>query len=76
MKTSKFTNAVVIITGAASGMGQHMAVQAAQKGGYVIATDVNETGLAETQAMAHALGFSIQTFIQAASKPISSVTQL
>lgn len=61
MKTSKFTNAVVIITGAASGMGQHMAVQAAQKGGYVIATDVNETGLAETQAMAKALGFSIQT---------------
>ena len=61
MKTSKFPNAVAIITGAASGMGQHMAVQAAQKGGHVIATDVNEEGLAETQAMAKALGFSIQT---------------
>lgn len=61
MKTSKFTNAVVIITGAASGMGQQMAVQAAQKGGYVIATDVNEMGLAETQEMANTLGFTINT---------------
>jgi NAD(P)-dependent dehydrogenase (short-subunit alcohol dehydrogenase family) len=61
MKTSKFTNAVVIITGAASGMGQYMAVQAAQRGGYVIATDVNVKGLVETQAMAHSLGFTIET---------------
>ena len=60
MKTSKFFNSVVIITGAASGMGQYMAVQAAQKGGFVIATDVNEKGLAETQAMAKTLGCSIE----------------
>lgn len=55
-----FKNAVVIITGAASGMGQEMALQAAQKGGHVIATDVNEKGLAETQAMAQANGFTIE----------------
>lgn len=59
MKTSKFKNAVVIITGAASGMGQYMAIQAAQRGGHVIATDVNEKGLVETQAMAQAVGFHI-----------------
>ena len=61
MQSSKFTNAVVIITGAASGMGQEMAVQAAQRGANVIATDVNEKGLAETQAMAQSKGFSIET---------------
>ncbi len=56
---SKFTNAVVIITGAASGMGQYMAIQAAQRGGSVIATDVNDAGLKETQAMAQAAGAAI-----------------
>jgi NAD(P)-dependent dehydrogenase (short-subunit alcohol dehydrogenase family) len=59
MKISKFKDAVVIITGAASGMGQEMAVQAAQRGGFVIATDVNEKGLKETQAMAQKVGCSI-----------------
>ena len=32
MKISKFKDTVVVITGAASGMGQQMAVQAAQRG--------------------------------------------
>ena len=59
MSTSKFSNALVIITGAASGMGQHMAIQAAKRGGTVIATDVNETGLIETQTMAKNLGFPL-----------------
>jgi short-subunit dehydrogenase len=69
MSTSKFSNAIVIITGAASGMGQHMAIQAAQRGGTVIATDVNETGLAETQAMAKNLGFPIEIqFLDVANK--------
>jgi short-subunit dehydrogenase len=60
MAASKLTNAIVIITGAASGMGQHMAIQAAQRGGTVIATDVYETGLMETQSMAKNLGFPIE----------------
>jgi len=55
-----FKEAVVIITGAASGMGQEIAMQAAQKGAHVIATDVNEEGLAQTQAMAAAKGFPIE----------------
>ncbi|MEN9610632.1 MAG: hypothetical protein RLZZ628_1446 [Bacteroidota bacterium] len=59
MKISKFKDSVVVITGAASGMGQQMAVQAAQRGGFVIGTDVNEKGLKETQAMAQNAGCSI-----------------
>jgi short-subunit dehydrogenase len=56
---SKIKDSVVLITGAASGMGREMAIQAAQRGGIVIATDVNEKGLAETQELAKTAGFSI-----------------
>jgi short-subunit dehydrogenase len=59
MKISKFKAAVVIITGAASGMGQYMAIQAAQRGGSVIATDVNVKGLQETEAMAKKAGCNL-----------------
>lgn len=47
-----FANAVTLITGAASGIGRALAIQAAQKGAHVIATDINEAGLAETNALA------------------------
>lgn len=40
-----------IITGAGSGIGQALAVLAASKGARVIATDINEKGLADTQQM-------------------------
>lgn len=45
-----WTHSVFIITGAASGIGQQLAIQAAAQGADVIALDVNETGLAETAA--------------------------
>jgi butyryl-CoA dehydrogenase len=52
-------NQVVIVTGAASGIGQQVAVQAAARGGYVVATDINAAGLAKTQQMiADANGYS------------------
>ena len=44
-----FQNTTVIITGAASGIGRQLAIQAAAGGAHVIATDVNEAGLAETK---------------------------
>jgi butyryl-CoA dehydrogenase len=56
---SKIKDSVILITGAASGMGREMAIQAAQRGGIIIATDVNEKGLSETQIMAKSAGFSI-----------------
>lgn len=46
------TNSVTLITGAASGIGRALALQAAQKGAHVIATDINEAGLAETNKLA------------------------
>ena len=42
-------NHIVIVTGAASGIGQQVAIQAAERGGYVIATDINAEGLEITK---------------------------
>jgi butyryl-CoA dehydrogenase len=47
-----FQNSIVIITGAGSGIGRHLTIQAAAQGAAVMATDVNEAGLAETKQMA------------------------
>jgi butyryl-CoA dehydrogenase len=53
-------NSITIVTGAASGMGRFAAIQAAERGSEVIATDINESGLAETQALAKANDHDIQ----------------
>jgi NAD(P)-dependent dehydrogenase (short-subunit alcohol dehydrogenase family) len=58
---SRFHNSTVIITGAASGMGREMSLQAASKGARVIATDVNERGLAETALLAAKQGLTLET---------------
>jgi NADP-dependent 3-hydroxy acid dehydrogenase YdfG len=42
-------NHVIIVTGAASGIGQQVAIQAAERGALVIATDINTEGLNNTQ---------------------------
>lgn len=49
MPTSGFANSVVIVTGAASGIGRQLALQAAARGAAVIATDINSSGLEETR---------------------------
>lgn len=46
-----FNDKVVVITGAASGMGREYALEFARLGALVAITDVNEQGLGETQAM-------------------------
>lgn len=46
---SYFENSVTIVTGAASGIGREVAIQAAQRGSFVIATDINLAGLSETK---------------------------
>lgn len=51
---------MTIVTGAASGMGRYLAVQAVARGSRVIATDINESGLVETQMLARANGHDIQ----------------
>jgi NAD(P)-dependent dehydrogenase (short-subunit alcohol dehydrogenase family) len=60
---SYFNNANTIITGAGSGMGRQMALQAAKRGARVIAADYNATTLDETKALAHAQGSAIETFV-------------
>jgi NAD(P)-dependent dehydrogenase (short-subunit alcohol dehydrogenase family) len=47
-----FQNTTVLITGAGSGMGREMARQAAQHGATVLATDINEATLQETNQLA------------------------
>jgi NAD(P)-dependent dehydrogenase (short-subunit alcohol dehydrogenase family) len=56
-----FTTAVVVITGAASGIGRALALQAASRGADVIATDINAVSLEETKGMAFQEGRSITT---------------
>ena len=56
-----FTNAVVIITGAASGIGRELALQAAGRGAAVIATDINAAALEETKNIGLGKGVTITT---------------
>ena len=65
------TNHVIVVTGAASGIGRQVAIQAAERGGYVIATDVNAVGLAETLQMSG--GERVETQILDVSRPESIV---
>lgn len=60
------SNTVALITGAASGIGRSLAIQAAQRGWSVIATDINEVGLAETNQLA---GGELHTHRLDVSKP-------
>lgn len=53
---TQIKNSLFIITGAASGIGQAVAVAAARAGAYVLATDVNQTGLDQTVAAATQAG--------------------
>lgn len=56
-----FTTAAVLITGAASGIGRELALQAAGRGATVIATDMNAGALEETKNLAQKKGYSITT---------------
>lgn len=56
-----FTNTVVIITGAASGIGRELALQAGGRGAIVVATDINAAALEETKRMVLQKGGSITT---------------
>lgn len=53
-------NSITIVTGAASGIGRHIAIQAAANNSQVIATDIDESGLTQTQRLAKANGHDIQ----------------
>ncbi len=60
---SYFKNANTIITGAGSGMGRHMSLQAAARGARVLALDYNPKGLDETKELAAAQGLTVETYV-------------
>jgi NAD(P)-dependent dehydrogenase (short-subunit alcohol dehydrogenase family) len=60
---SQLPQSLFIITGAASGIGRATAVQAAAAGALVLATDVNASGLAQTQALIQAAGGQVHTML-------------
>lgn len=62
-------NSTIIVTGAASGIGQQVAIQAAQQGAKVWATDVNPEGLADTKRSIEQAGGQVQTVLLDVSKP-------
>jgi len=49
-ETMRFSGKVVLVTGAASGMGRAVAEAVAGEGGRVVLTDINETGIREVAA--------------------------
>ncbi|WP_046243779.1 SDR family NAD(P)-dependent oxidoreductase [Hymenobacter terrenus] len=54
-------DSVFIVTGAASGIGQATAIQAAAEGAHVLASDVNAAGLARTEAVIKQAGGTVET---------------
>ena len=60
MARSSFLNSVAIITGAASGIGRQLALQAAARGAAVIASDIDRNGLLETQELGNQQGLQIE----------------
>lgn len=60
---SYFSNTVVIVTGAASGIGRQLALQAAGKGAFVIATDIDESGLEATQNRGTDRGLTMDSYL-------------
>jgi short-subunit dehydrogenase len=59
-----FANKVAAITGAASGMGRELAILLAGHGCNLALSDVNESGLAETQALAHQANRAIRISVR------------
>lgn len=60
MSSSDFTNNVLIVTGAASGIGREVALQAARRGAAVIAADINTAGLYETKQFGSQQGLEME----------------
>ncbi|WP_152425052.1 SDR family NAD(P)-dependent oxidoreductase [Nafulsella turpanensis] len=60
MSTSYLPNSVMLITGAASGIGRELALQGAKRGAAVIGVDINFSELEETQALVRKEGNEIE----------------
>lgn len=56
-----FTNKVIVITGAGSGMGRDLAVKLGKRGARIAISDVNPDGLAETERLVAATGAQVHS---------------
>jgi NAD(P)-dependent dehydrogenase (short-subunit alcohol dehydrogenase family) len=63
------TDRIVVVTGAASGIGQATAVEFADKGADLVVSDVNEAGLTETVSAVEARGSKAMALPVDVSKP-------
>ena len=63
MKITDLENKIVLITGAASGIGLEVALAFAKEGAKVIATDIQEDALAKVQSQIEALGGSCTSIV-------------
>lgn len=63
MATPYWSDSVVIVTGAASGIGRELALQAAAQNASVIAADIDPVGLEATRQQGERLGGDTQTFV-------------
>jgi NAD(P)-dependent dehydrogenase (short-subunit alcohol dehydrogenase family) len=79
--TKRFTGRVVLITGAAGGLGRVSAVRFAQEGAHLVLTDINEAGLEDTAAeirdqgatcSTHGLDLAVEADIKAFGAQICS----
>lgn len=61
--TKRFSNRIVLITGAAGGMGKAFAKSFAEEGAALVLTDVDETGLEKTVTDLKAQGFTCSSYV-------------
>jgi NAD(P)-dependent dehydrogenase (short-subunit alcohol dehydrogenase family) len=61
--TTDFSNCVYVVTGAASGIGRQVALQAASRGAFVVAADINAAALEETKQMAAQKSVQMDTHV-------------